>query len=75
VPTELPLEGDGPETRSSASDPSEPAEPAEAVDPAEPSAKAKVKKKQLPVWQESILLLAVALGLAIVIKAFFIQAF
>ncbi len=33
------------------------------------------KKKQLPVWQESILLLGVALVLAIVIKAFFVQAF
>jgi len=39
------------------------------------SASAKRKKKQLPVWQESILLLGVALALAIVIKAFFIQAF
>ncbi|PVG82657.1 signal peptidase I [Nocardioides gansuensis] len=33
------------------------------------------KKKQLPLWQETILLLAVALGLAIVIKALFLQAF
>jgi len=33
------------------------------------------KKKHLPVWQETILLLAVALGLAIVIKALFVQAF
>ncbi|HJQ06819.1 MAG TPA: signal peptidase I [Nocardioides sp.] len=32
-------------------------------------------KKHLPVWQESILLLVIALGLAIVIKAFFVQAF
>jgi signal peptidase I len=35
----------------------------------------KKQKKQLPIWQESILLLVVALGLAIVIKAFFVQAF
>jgi len=35
----------------------------------------KSKKKHLPVWQESILLLGVALALAIVIKAFFVQAF
>jgi signal peptidase I len=35
----------------------------------------KKKKKQLPVWQESILLLGIALVLAIVIKAFFVQAF
>ena len=32
-------------------------------------------RKHLPVWQESILLLAVALGLAVLIKAFFVQAF
>lgn len=32
-------------------------------------------RKHLPVWQESILLLAVALGLAVVIKALFVQAF
>jgi len=33
------------------------------------------RRKHLPVWQESILLLGVALVLAIVIKAFFVQAF
>jgi signal peptidase I len=33
------------------------------------------KKKHLPVWQETILLLAVALVLAVVIKALFVQAF
>ena len=33
------------------------------------------KRKQLPLWQETILLLGVALVLAIVIKAFFVQAF
>lgn len=33
------------------------------------------QRKHLPVWQESILLLAVALGLAVVIKALFVQAF
>jgi signal peptidase I len=33
------------------------------------------KRKQLPIWQETILLLAIALILAIVIKAFFVQAF
>jgi len=37
--------------------------------------KAKASKKQLPVWQETVLLLAIALVLAIVIKAFFVQAF
>ena len=45
----------------------------EAVSSAAPPDKR--KKKQLPVWQESILLLGVALALAIVIKAFFVQAF
>lgn len=33
------------------------------------------ERKHLPVWQESILLLGVALALAIVIKSFFVQAF
>ena len=33
------------------------------------------KRKQLPIWQETILLLGNALILAIVIKAFFVQAF
>ena len=67
VPTELSLGGDGTESRSSAFAP--------AADAPAATGKRKVKKKQLPVWQESILLLAVALALAIVIKAFFIQAF
>lgn len=34
-----------------------------------------VDDKQLPIWQEMFLLLAIALVLAIVIKAFFMQAF
>ncbi|WP_243057277.1 signal peptidase I [Nocardioides sp. SR21] len=33
------------------------------------------KKKHLPIWQETLLLLAIALVLAIVIKALFVQAF
>ncbi len=33
------------------------------------------RKKQLPLWLESILLLVLALGLAILIKAFLVQAF
>ena len=33
------------------------------------------ERKHLPVWQESILLLGIALVLAIVIKTFFVQAF
>jgi signal peptidase I len=32
-------------------------------------------KRSLPVWQEMMLLLVVALGLAIIIKTFFVQAF
>ena len=32
-------------------------------------------RKQLPLWQETILLLGIALVLAVVIKAFFVQAF
>jgi len=36
---------------------------------------AKKKKKNLPVWQETILLLGIAIVLAIVIKALFVQAF
>jgi len=32
-------------------------------------------KKHLPLWQETILLLAIAVLLAVVIKAFFVQAF
>ena len=35
----------------------------------------RVRRKQLPLWQETILLLGVALVLAIVIKTFFVQAF
>jgi len=35
----------------------------------------KAPHKHMPIWQESILLLVIALGLAIVIKAFFVQAF
>lgn len=35
----------------------------------------KKERKQLPVWQESILLLGIALVLAVVIKTFFVQAF
>jgi signal peptidase I len=35
----------------------------------------KKTKKHLPLWQETILLLAIAVVLAVVIKAFFVQAF
>jgi signal peptidase I len=35
----------------------------------------RAKKKHLPVWQETILLLGIALVLAVVIKALFVQAF
>ncbi len=44
--------------------------------PPDGSAKAPGKsKKHLPLWQETILLLVVALGLSVFIKAFFLQAF
>ena len=33
------------------------------------------KKRQLPVWQESILLVATAMVMAVVVKTFFLQAF
>lgn len=43
----------------------------------EPSktSRGKKERKHLPLWQETILLLVIALGLAVLIKAFFIQAF
>ena len=50
--------------------------PSEAPSEAAPEpASEKRKKKHLPVWQETLLLLAIALVLAIVIKAVFLQAF
>jgi signal peptidase I len=48
-------------------------DPAPAREPVAPSANA--KKKQLPLWQETILLLVIALGLSVLIKAVFLQAF
>ena len=42
---------------------------------ARPRRRARPAKKPLPVWQETILLLGIALVLALVIKTFFIQAF
>jgi len=56
-----------PETGSSSSDP-------RLVEEA-PAHKSKKEKQPLPVWQESLLLLGVALVLAIGIKYFFVQAF
>ncbi|MBZ5737035.1 signal peptidase I [Nocardioides mangrovi] len=63
-----PVVPDEPESRSSAVQASDEA----AATPGKPGKK---QKKHLPVWQETILLLGVALVLAIVIKALFIQAF
>ena len=40
-----------------------------------PGKNGRPRRKQLPLWQETILLLGVALILAIVIKTFFVQAF
>lgn len=45
------------------------------TDPSTAPSAAEEKKPSLPVWQESLLLLAVALVLAIGIKFFFVQAF
>jgi signal peptidase I len=42
---------------------------------AKPGKPGKKDKKHLPVWQETLLLLGIALVLAIVIKALFVQAF
>jgi signal peptidase I len=39
------------------------------------SAAEKPRRKQLPIWQETILLLGIALLLAVLIKALFVQAF
>ncbi len=43
--------------------------------PSRPSDDGKSARRQLPLWQETILLLGIALVLAVVIKAFFVQAF
>ena len=53
----------------------EPTTDAPAPQPGKPVKPAKKEKKHLPVWQETILLLGIALVLAIVIKALFVQAF
>lgn len=45
------------------------------LDEQEPRSSHPHPRKHLPLWQETVLLLAVALVLAIVIKAFFLQAF
>lgn len=62
-------------------DPSSPAQP-ESEEPgsrAERSGRSRPRsdtgRRQLPVWQETLLLLGIALVLAMVIKAFFVQAF
>ena len=61
------------------SDDREPTATADGADGSRSSAsgadKAPRKRKQLRLWQETILLLAVALVLAVVIKALFVQAF
>ena len=61
---------------------SEDRDPTVVAEPDEPGSRsshveapAKVKKKHLPIWQETALLLGIALVLAIVIKALFVQAF
>ena len=70
----------GPADTSDLSDPVEPG-PRSSVSPAVPppvttsEAPDRPERKHLPLWQESALLLAVALVLAIAIKALFMQAF
>ncbi|HET7431883.1 MAG TPA: signal peptidase I [Nocardioides sp.] len=48
---------------------------ATSLDESERNPSPKKAKKHLPLWQETILLLAIAIVLAVVIKAFFVQAF
>ncbi|WP_249666313.1 signal peptidase I [Nocardioides faecalis] len=72
IPAGDPAGGPG---RSSGSDGSgSGSEPVEKAASGRPGRKAK-ERKHLPVWQESLLLLAVALALAVLIKALFVQAF
>lgn len=47
----------------------------EAAPPVAKKSRSDGERKHLPVWQESVLLLGIALVLAIVIKTFFVQAF
>jgi len=54
--------------------PLEPDQPVEEDRP-DPAAEERPKKRHLPIWQESILLVVFALVLAVVIKAVFVQAF
>lgn len=56
-------------------DPEQPAAEVSSEPTDEPVQDAPRKKRHLPVWQETLLLLAVALVLAVVIKALFVQAF
>ncbi len=53
----------------------EPVDPEDGTTGPRSSARAGRKRQQLPIWQEMGLLLGIALVLAIVIKAFFMQAF
>ena len=47
----------------------------DSVSAPEPSPAPVKEKKHLPLWQETVLLLAIALCLSVLIKAFFLQAF
>lgn len=58
-----------------ADDHAAPADRGDAAEPGDPARRDRAERKHLPVWQESIVLLGIALVLAIVIKTFFIQAF
>ena len=49
--------------------------PDESVPRSSPLPKAERRRRGLPVWQETVLLLVVAVVLAVVLKTFFVQAF
>ena len=51
------------------------AAPLERRDSTRDPSSGRARKPQLPIWQEMLLLLGIALVLAVVIKAFFVQAF
>lgn len=71
-----PLDDEGAGPRSSSSEDAPADEPAAtAAEAPAKEGRQRRKRKQLPLWQETILLLSIALVLAFVIKAFFLQAF
>ena len=59
----------------SVAEPDEPVSRSSSISEGDDSTTRRRKKKHLPVWQETLLLLGIALVLAVVIKALFVQAF